>query len=32
MERVSDGSVGATDISKSMCPGLSGALLEPMWF
>jgi hypothetical protein len=24
MERVSDGSVGATDISKSGCPGLSG--------
>jgi hypothetical protein len=36
MERVSDGSVGATNISKSRCPGLSGskssALLEPVWF
>jgi hypothetical protein len=36
MERVSDGSIGATNISKSRCPGLSGskssALLEPVWF
>jgi hypothetical protein len=36
MERVSDGSVGATDISKSRCLGLSGlkssALLEHVWF
>jgi hypothetical protein len=36
MERVSDGSIGAIDISKSRCLGLSGlkssALLEPVWF
>jgi hypothetical protein len=35
MERVSDGSVGATDISKSRCPGPSGskntARLTPVW-
>jgi hypothetical protein len=36
IEYVSDGSVGATDISKSRCLGLtrlkSSALLEPVWF
>ena len=35
-ERVGDGSVGATDISRSRRPGLSGykssAFLEPVWF
>ena len=35
-ERVGDGSVGAIDISRSRCPGLSvyksSALLEPVWF
>ena len=35
-ERVGDGSVGATDISRSRCPGhsryKSSALLEPVWF
>jgi len=35
-ERVGDGSVGAIDISRSRCSGLSGykssALLEPVWF
>jgi hypothetical protein len=35
MERVSDGSVGATDISKLRCPGSSGskntARLAPVW-
>ena len=35
-ERVGDGSVGAIDISRSRCSGLSGykssALLKPVWF